>query len=534
MKKLLLAIFLLFAPSIAFAQCNGVFQPNFACGKINAAGPPGPIPFSVIEGGGGSPPGGASGSTQFNNSGVFGGYVPSGDCTVNTTTGVTTCTKTNGTAFGPLATSPSGNIANGHVIANASGGSGPPADTAPSTWFDQAYCNTVGYIIVRLSGAWTCNNNFPRNIVWFGADPTGSAASNAAYNAAWATLSSVGGVIYFPTGRYMISANATNTLPNAPFSIMLKGDGPTATTVFWPNASGGFQLIATSPDNNFHIRDMSLVTSQTNSGCAICLQGFGDNAGNQTHSDITDVIIKGNDLGPSSSECWAVGIWAFNWGGININGVSNFGSHGAPASAGCGVGIRIEGNVATASYTTLVNINIYNDYYHVTGMLLGDYWQGITCNACNFNGEEGTSCVQANGAAVGVLVLITFTNSQFNCGGSQIIFASPVISPTFIGNTITLFGNNNLGFSCQEVGCSGLILQGNIINQAGSATGQTGVVWDGTGGVVSGNWFNNITNGVNLQSGSADTNVQANSYGGSVTTQVTNNGTNNAVGVATK
>lgn len=55
-------------------------------------------------GGSGGTPGGSSGQTQYNNAGSFGGYTPSGDCTVNVATGVTTCLDTNGVAFGALAT----------------------------------------------------------------------------------------------------------------------------------------------------------------------------------------------------------------------------------------------------------------------------------------------------------------------------------------------------------------------------------------------------------------------------------------------
>ncbi|MDE2098636.1 MAG: hypothetical protein KGL39_15385 [Patescibacteria group bacterium] len=55
--------------------------------------------------GSGSTPGGTSGQSQWNNGGVLAGYTMSQDCTLNTATGVITCTKTNNVAFGPWATS---------------------------------------------------------------------------------------------------------------------------------------------------------------------------------------------------------------------------------------------------------------------------------------------------------------------------------------------------------------------------------------------------------------------------------------------
>jgi hypothetical protein len=55
-------------------------------------------------GGGTNNPGGSAGQIQTNAGSVFGAFTPSGDCTINTTSGVVTCTKTNDTAFGTFAT----------------------------------------------------------------------------------------------------------------------------------------------------------------------------------------------------------------------------------------------------------------------------------------------------------------------------------------------------------------------------------------------------------------------------------------------
>lgn len=99
MKRILLALVLLLTPSFAWAQCTGVFPSATICGSVSG-GVPGPVSTSVLTG----VPGGTTGQVQYNNSGVFGGFTPSGDCTVVTATGVFTCTKTNGVSFGPFAT----------------------------------------------------------------------------------------------------------------------------------------------------------------------------------------------------------------------------------------------------------------------------------------------------------------------------------------------------------------------------------------------------------------------------------------------
>ena len=60
--------------------------------------------IQALSGGGGGNPGGAVGQVQYNNSGAFGGFTFSGDCTLVVATGVITCTSTNGTLFGTAAT----------------------------------------------------------------------------------------------------------------------------------------------------------------------------------------------------------------------------------------------------------------------------------------------------------------------------------------------------------------------------------------------------------------------------------------------
>lgn len=84
MKKLLLLFVLLFIPSIASAQCNGVFPASNVCGT-NSIGPntPGPLPLSSFA----LSPGGVSGDVQTNNgSGGLAG-VPAGQLTLTPTGG---------------------------------------------------------------------------------------------------------------------------------------------------------------------------------------------------------------------------------------------------------------------------------------------------------------------------------------------------------------------------------------------------------------------------------------------------------------
>lgn len=107
MKYVLILLGLLFCTA-AQAQDALVVQ---TCGTNPQTYAPGATRLLTVDvngklcnsgGGGAGNPGGTSGQTQYNNAGSFGGYTPSGDITVNTSTGVETLKNTGPGATGPI------------------------------------------------------------------------------------------------------------------------------------------------------------------------------------------------------------------------------------------------------------------------------------------------------------------------------------------------------------------------------------------------------------------------------------------------
>lgn len=90
---------------------GGISMPSCFGGNQAIDWTPGTGPGCITISGSGSP-GGLSGQVQYNNAGSFGGFTMGGDCTIVASTGVITCTKTNGASFVASATTDTTNAAN--------------------------------------------------------------------------------------------------------------------------------------------------------------------------------------------------------------------------------------------------------------------------------------------------------------------------------------------------------------------------------------------------------------------------------------
>ncbi len=151
MKRLLLILALLLAPTVANAQCNGVFGASQACGSVSG-GPPGPIPFSAINA-----PGGTNGQTQYNNGGVFGGYTPNGDVAVVPSTGVETI-QPGVVNSGKIA---AGGVANSNIAPGAANTFKGSLNGSTTSDISLVVCSAIYQLTQWVSGTgWQCTNQY--------------------------------------------------------------------------------------------------------------------------------------------------------------------------------------------------------------------------------------------------------------------------------------------------------------------------------------------------------------------------------------
>ena len=171
MKRWLLAFCILMFPSFAYAQCTGTAPANTVCGNSTGAAA---LPKWILS-------------------------------TTNSS------------------------IANGHLLANATGGSASAGDTVPTTWFDQAYCNTVGYVVARLTSAWTCSGTLPVQLAWLGVVVDGITDNSSIINTAISNAITASGATSFmlPTGGTIcaFSGISVNSGSGTNGDVTIEGSG---------------------------------------------------------------------------------------------------------------------------------------------------------------------------------------------------------------------------------------------------------------------------------------------------------------------
>ena len=359
----------------------------------------------------------------------------------------------------------------------------------------------------------------------FGGAGDGVTINNSALDSAIAALGSGGGEILLGSGTYAFSSNRSYSYPGtSPYSVTIRGRGQEVTKLYWA-AGGGLTFNFSSSQHSIHVSNMSFYTGAVNTGVGLTLNNSVQ-LGKITRSDIINCSFLGIDGGAAT----------YYWGnGISINGVSgitflNCVFYG-PTAGTTGAGIWLKGQPSGGNKYA-INLQIaLCDFLNIGfGIIYDSYVQGVTVDQCNFtNGKTG---IYAPATATGSLAELFITACQFNVYNGQAVDLQQAVSQVVVTNS--LFYINGFFSGIYALKCAGIIIIGNYFNyQTSYATGQTGI-YSGTnvGGVpsiITGNVFWGLSNGILLDTGSLNTNVQSNFYF-SCTTNTSNLGALNTIG----
>lgn len=513
MKKIILPVFIAWLFTIvgigsALAACPGTISscssPTY--NALTAATGTFITPLPVASGGTGVAASTGTGSAVLSNSPVL--VTPS----LGTPSALTLTNATGLPAAGL------GSIASETMLANTTGSSAPPTAATATSFFDNAYCSTVGYLLVRLTSVWTCAKGVPANPVWWGADPTGAASSLTAFNSALSASSS----IIVPPGKYMFSGPLTYTLPNAIASVSITGSGQDNTILYFPTGNG-IHIVYTTNDNSAHIRDLSVTTGAAGSGIGIELSTTVTStaAADTPQSDITGVTIRG-DLGyPGTADYWTDGILQ--------QGVSSvlYRTFIEGSLSSQGNGIFVEGLPSSSTYAVDPIVAPSSYFGHLSiGIVYGSFSQGLMVIGSNFVGN--TIGIDVPASETGVIGELTLIGSQMNDTQNDINASTLLSAAEITGNFFAVdAGDTPIN---GEFGDTQIIGNG-FSSSAPTGTNiaiafQSGSVAD----VASGNTINGFTTGIDIISGATHVNVQSNAYFNNTTNTINNGGGTNTIG----
>lgn len=357
----------------------------------------------------------------------------------------------------------------------------------------------------------------------------GTTSNDIAFNNWWASLPAIGGCLEFGAGKYKFAAAIDKMMATARQTVTIRGLGTDLSVLYWP-AGGGMKITQRISTDSIHVRDLTFSTGAANVGSGLYLSSGGVPLGSAQISDVTNVNFRGDDYDDigANSFYWNIGLNVTGWSNIDIFALNFYGLVGAPGQPGGGIGIAYGG------YGTVIAgiVNIYSSAFFFTaiGIELNSYWEGITIQQCNFNGETGGAGIYVPPAMTHTGPLLTINDSQFNTAGAQINLQTGVTQLALNGNTITTYGNSAIGAT---LGASiSVTVIGNTFNLAAGA-GTASLYMNGPYGIVLGNIFTSTATGVFLGASSSNVSVSQNRYIG-VVTPVDNGGAGNSVGVVTQ
>jgi hypothetical protein len=366
------------------------------------------------------------------------------------------------------------------------------------------------------------------NILDYGGDRTGATFSDFAFDAA-VTASQTGKVcVYLPSGTYSFNAprNITLAASSSVGSITIRGDGPDVTNLNFSTGTTGISITTNATSHSFHIQNLSILAGSYNNstvGLSIYRAVNAANPAIAAPSDITNVTIRGND-GYSLSNGFGKAIVLNAVSNVNI---SNTYLHG-PNDVTNNNSTCLELVGRTTSNGVVFNITRSGFLTCRQGLVYGSSVEGVTVSQSNFVGVMVGIIVPAGSSDSAQLAVM---GSHFNAYQTAIDLQVDPGGVSIIGNYIT--PNTQVGSS------NGIIIKAtqdytiadNVIfgNGSGTAAGVIIGAYGRYSGIIQGNTFTGLTIGVAFEAASQRVTVGPNSFDSSVTTKISNSGTNHII-----
>ena len=337
----------------------------------------------------------------------------------------------------------------------------------------------------------------------FGGDPSGVNDSAAAFNAAVAAIGS-NGRIRFSAGTYKFLSAITCTLPsNTPAAILLDGQGPSGTVLYWPSTNG-LVFNCSNQAQTVNVRGMAFTCGGVNTQTAIVVNQSSP-LGTFETSVFFNLTFRGQTN--NSETYWGTGAVINNYSSTSWDGVTFLGG-------GAGTGITFQGTgvggVGGPNFSIYHNIakSIFNSLG--TGLFYNGYSQGITVTQCNFQNTQVGIFSPSSTESAGQSQL-NVDNNQFNCFNTAILLQSGVSNVSISGNDIIVNDTENTN-AISVTGSPYGTIYGNNINALGSNS-TFGVVLDNcTSWNISSNVIDGFGQGILLLGNTGNSIIIANTY----------------------
>jgi hypothetical protein len=340
----------------------------------------------------------------------------------------------------------------------------------------------------------------------FGGDPSGVNDSTAALNAAFAAIGS-NGCIRFSVGIYKFLSSITCTLPsNTPAAILLDGQGPSGTVLYWPSANG-LVFNCSNQAQTVNIRGMAFTCGGVGVQTAIVVNQSSP-LGTFETSVFFNLTFRGQTN--NSATYWGTGAVINNYSATSWDSVTFLGG----GANGGGTGITFQGTgvggVSGPNFSIYHNIakSIFNSLG--IGLNYGGYSQGITVTQCNFQNTQVGIFSPSSPVSEGQSQL-NIDNNQFNCFNTAILLQSGVSNVSISGNDIIVNDTENSNAISVSGSPYGTIY-GNNINSLGSGSTFGIVLNNCSSWNVSSNVIDGFGQGILLLGNTDNSIVSTNTY----------------------